>query len=337
MDGTKQCPQCECTDVPFSAELCPFCGYSFGKQPKAKPAEAERQPEARQTEEEKPPVKPVMDAEDEAPMPGEAAPASTEYKTYQKKGKKKQKDSSASQQGQENRTIISVLAVALAVTAVCMMSRCMYQGVYVFGMGMREGQLIIWERVLAGVLAASMHYCCFGGDKGSRKAGIVGIIAGNIWFICCIARENAQFSGMSISYAFSRYGWTLLSEIVVYMVCWLMAAKLAKNSKSAVWFCLTAVEIVGLPYLLSWVRNFYYFYYYRKELIGSMPRLSIDWLRLAVICVVMLLMEFLLYRVRAWLAVKSRRPFWVLYLVVVIGILVFMFSSLNTGWLRRFI
>lgn len=39
MEGLKQCPECKCTDVPMSAEVCPFCGHSFEKRSTVKPAE----------------------------------------------------------------------------------------------------------------------------------------------------------------------------------------------------------------------------------------------------------------------------------------------------------
>ena len=327
MEGTKQCPNCESTDVPLGAAVCPFCGYMFEKYEKqsgAKPVGADRMPETGQAEE-KMPADSATDAGDRTAVPGApAAPASTEYMVYQKKGKKKQKDPNVSQQGQGRRTVISSLAAALTMTALYMGNGCFSTIV------LWQTQFLMWVYILAGILAAATHYCCFNGDKGSRKAGAAGIIAGNIVFSCCIVSKY----NMPIFYAFSTAFWSMLHPIVTYMACWLMAAKSAKSSKSAVWFWLAAVEAVSFPYLLTGVLSFFY---YMSGLINDISPLSASWPGLAVGCVVMLLTELLLYRVRARLAVKPGRLFWVLYLVVVIGVLLWMFGSLNWGRLGRYI
>lgn len=39
MDGMKQCPNCDCMDVPIYAEICPFCGHPFELRQKERPTE----------------------------------------------------------------------------------------------------------------------------------------------------------------------------------------------------------------------------------------------------------------------------------------------------------
>lgn len=54
MKGSKQCPQCECTDVPVNAEVCPFCGYEFVKPTVAEPKVKQKKPAVKLAEEKKP-------------------------------------------------------------------------------------------------------------------------------------------------------------------------------------------------------------------------------------------------------------------------------------------
>lgn len=97
MKGSKQCPQCECTDVPVNAEVCPFCGYEFVKPTVAEPKVKQKKPAVKLAEEKKPTeVKGISEGEKEGAdletgsqsivTEGTAIPESTEYKTYQKKG-----------------------------------------------------------------------------------------------------------------------------------------------------------------------------------------------------------------------------------------------------------
>lgn len=120
MEGFKQCPNCQCTDVPINAEMCPFCGHLFGKQQKARSTGAQNQPKTAptvvqnqpkaaptvvQNQPKTPPTvaqnrseaKPAVKREEPvAPNKGgsgenkaSAAPSSTEYKAYKKKEKNK--------------------------------------------------------------------------------------------------------------------------------------------------------------------------------------------------------------------------------------------------------
>lgn len=142
MEGSKQCPQCKCTDVPVNAEVCPFCGYSFGKTQNDKPAQAGKQPEAKIAETPAKTSGSVMETKAEpaktatatgnnAPVSeGSGAPASTEYTTYQKKGKKKQAGSGTAEKGQKSKVFLSALATAVAVAAVCTAWFCMYKPSY---------------------------------------------------------------------------------------------------------------------------------------------------------------------------------------------------------------
>lgn len=118
MEGFKQCPDCQCTDVPINAEICPFCGHSFGKlqkagsaggqnqlkkkpvmvqnQAKTKPVAVQNQPEsvltvvqnrseAKQAVKREEPVAPVQDKGRGRENKISAAPSSAEYKASKKK------------------------------------------------------------------------------------------------------------------------------------------------------------------------------------------------------------------------------------------------------------
>lgn len=100
MKGSKQCPQCECTDVPVNAEVCPFCGYEFVKPTVAEPKVKQKKPVVRPAEEKKPSeATGISEGEKEGAVQetgsqsivteGTAIPESTEYTTYQKKGLRK--------------------------------------------------------------------------------------------------------------------------------------------------------------------------------------------------------------------------------------------------------
>lgn len=66
MKGSKQCPQCECTDVPVNAEVCPFCGYEFVKPTVAEPKVKQKKPAVKLAEEKKPTeVKGISEGEKE--------------------------------------------------------------------------------------------------------------------------------------------------------------------------------------------------------------------------------------------------------------------------------
>lgn len=44
MAEMKQCPECECADVPINAKICPFCGHPFEMWQKDSPAEVQSSP-----------------------------------------------------------------------------------------------------------------------------------------------------------------------------------------------------------------------------------------------------------------------------------------------------
>lgn len=340
MEGSKQCPQCKCTDVPVNAEVCPFCGYSFGKTQNDKPAQAGKQPEAKIAETPAKTSGSVMETKAEpaktatatgnnAPVSeGSGAPASTEYTTYQKKGKKKQAGSGTAEKGQKSKVFLSALATAVAVAAVCTAWFCMYKPSYAemrFFNPRNSIKFFIAAGLFRGILAGLMHHCCFDNVKGSRKAGIVGIVAGFIYYQSCVYR-NSGYGGYGIGFFrfltsgifmneqgfFSNfYNRCTLVLIVLYVVCWFMAAKLMKNSKDKKAFCLTAVVMALLPFLLNWA-----IYQLQKRIVDAL--LGQGGLPLFVSCwAAMLLMTFLLRRIRAGLALKPRWLSVVLYVVAV--------------------
>ncbi len=338
MEGSKQCPQCECTDVPQNAEVCPFCGYSFGKTQNDKSVQAGKQPEAKIAETLAGTSGPVMETKaepaktaavtgDNEPVSGgSGAPASTEYTTYQKKGKKKQDGSGTAEKGQESKVVLSALATAVAVAAVCTAWFCMLKFSYKemnFFDPRNQIKFFIGAGVFRGILAGLMHHCCFENVKGSRKAGIVGIVAGFIYYESCVYRHGGYGSGFfrylisdTIMNGQSFFGKCILVLIVLYAVCWFMAAKLMKNSKDKKAFCLTAVEMALLPFLLNWA-----IYWWSGRGVEALGR---GGLLLFVSCwAVMLLMDFLLRRIRAGLALKPRWLSVVLYVVAVGGTLLF--------------
>ncbi len=124
MKGSKQCPQCECTDVPVNAEVCPFCGYEFVKPTVAEPKVKQKKPAVKLAEEKKPTeVKGISEGEKEGAdletgsqsivTEGTAIPESTEYKTYQKKGIIKRTAAGTAPQEQGRKAAIGWLAAAL--------------------------------------------------------------------------------------------------------------------------------------------------------------------------------------------------------------------------------
>lgn len=329
MEGSKQCPECKCTDVPINAEICPFCGYSFGGQTEAKPAGTGKQTEAQPTKTEKKPettgfvtdtnkepaipktkeeVKPFV-SEGSAMETGMTGPVSTDYTTYKKKGGRKQADSSTSQEGQGARAAIGWLAAALVVAVLLITTYCLNQMVNRFPA--RATTYVRWSCILGGMMDGFLHVCCYANERGSRRAGILGIIFGAIGLVGLMAFDGGgQFIGLYMS-KYSLRG--NIIRLVIYAVCWLTAAKLAKNRKNAFVFCLTGAELILLPYLASWLM-----YQVKPQIIG--------W-PFAVSCAAMLITDFLLYRIKAWLALKPRKLFWVLYVIVMIVALVSLYDS----------
>lgn len=362
MEGSKQCPQCKCTDVPQNAEVCPFCGYSFGKTQNDKPAQAGKQPEVKSAETPAGTSGSVMETKAEpaktatvtgnnAPMSGgSGASASTEYTTYQKKGKKKQAGSDAAEKGQKSKVFLSALATAVAVAAVCMAWFCMYKPSYAemrFYDPRNPIKFFICAGIFRGILAGLMHHCCFENVKGSRKAGIVGIVAGFIYYQSCVYRHSGYgigfFRFLTSGIFMNEYGFftnfynrCTLVLIVLYAACWFMAAKLMKNSKDKKAFCLTAVVMALLPFWLNftiyWMPNRGIVYTLLGQ--GGLPLFVSCW-------AAMLLMTFLLRRVRAGLALKPRWLSVVLYVVAVGGTLLFANGVLQKNgvyyWLGSFL
>ena len=46
MEGFKQCPECQCTDVPINAQVCPFCGHPLEVRPRTQPKGTQNRPKA---------------------------------------------------------------------------------------------------------------------------------------------------------------------------------------------------------------------------------------------------------------------------------------------------
>lgn len=315
MEGAKQCPECKCTDVPMGAEICPFCGYPLGRQAKAKPAgngkrsevesgEMRPEPTEGSLSMNREPANPKTEEWDKSTVPESAAgPAATEHTTYNKKGRKKQADSGVAQQGQGWKTAVGWLAAGLTVAVLLIMDCCLNQllnryvnWVYLIGL-----------YIVAGVMAGFLHFCCYVNEKGSRVAGALGIIAGSLSLLFLLSYNTG-----SLGFALSISRYVLYRNIIrlaVYAMCWLTAARLAKNRKNALIFCLTAAELILLPYLAEELM-------YRMKFPISGVRL------LAVSCAAMLLTDFLLYRIKAWLGQKPRKLFWVFYAIVMTVILV---------------
>lgn len=108
MEGFKQCPECQCVDVPIDAQVCPFCGHILEVRPSPQPKGTQNQskadPEVVQNQmssepkmvqnrtdsnptvrpEEKKPAAPVT-VTDKGGSGTKKAPAQPRYKTYQKK------------------------------------------------------------------------------------------------------------------------------------------------------------------------------------------------------------------------------------------------------------
>lgn len=327
MEGSKQCPECKCTDVPINAEICPFCGYSFGGQTEAKPAGTGKQTEAQPTKTEKKPETTgfVMDTNKEPAIPktkeevkpsvsegsavetGMTGPVSTDYTTYKKKGGRKQADSRTSQEGQGAKTAVGWLAAALVVAVLLMTNYCMNQ------MMIRNprAEYLTWSYILSGMMTGFLHVCCYANEKGSRWAGFLGIISGAIGLLLLMAyNDQGQFMGLAVSKDTLRGN---IIRLVIYGVCWLTAAKLAHDKKNAFVFSLIAAEFILFPYLVNWL-----LYRAKPQIIG--------W-PFATFCGAMLITEFLLYRIKAWLALKPRKLFWVLYVIVMIVALVSLYDS----------
>lgn len=331
MEGSKQCPECKCTDVPINAEICPFCGYSFGGQTEAKPAGTGKQTEAQPTKTEKKPETPeFVQITDQEPAKtkteegdkstvseGTAGPVSTDYTTYKKKGRKKQADSSDAQEEKGTKTAMGWLAAALVVAVLFLARQYLYQRIYVLG----RFEYLVWSCIAGGVMNGFLHVCCYANEKGSRRAGVLGFVFGAVCLLFLYIRLFQENLGMTFKAAFfaactnvfSRYGRAVLTSMAIYVICWLTAAKLVKNKKSAAVFCLTAAEFILLPYLASWI------------LYQARPGI-IPW-QLAVSCIAMLVTDFLLYRIKAWLAVKPRRLFWIIYFIIIAVALVFLYAS----------
>lgn len=332
MEGSKQCPECKCTDVPINAEICPFCGYSFGGQTEAKPAGTGKQTEAQPTKTEKKPettgfvmdtnkepaipktkeeVKPPV-SEDSAVETGTAGPVSTDYTTYKKKGGRKQADSRTSQKGQGAKAAIGWLAAGLIVAVLLMTNYSLSQ---MMSQNPRM-EYLAWLSITGGMMTGFLHVCCYTNEKGSRGAGALGIIAGAAGLLVLLAHMFSVNWGSSAGWFGSVPSQSILRgniiRLVNYALCWLIAAKLAHNKKSVPVFCLTAAELVLFPYLANWIM-------YRTR-----PQLS--W-TFAAYCAAMLLTDFLLHCIRAWLAVKPRKLFWILYVIVMLVALVSIYES----------
>lgn len=115
MEGFKQCPECQCTDVPTNAQVCPFCGHPLEVRPRPQPKGMQNRPGVEPVvvqnqmnskpqmvqnrtdsnptvrPEEKKPAAPVTvtDKGGSGTKKAPAPPQSTDYKAYQKKEKKK--------------------------------------------------------------------------------------------------------------------------------------------------------------------------------------------------------------------------------------------------------
>lgn len=325
MKGSKQCPQCECTDVPVNAEVCPFCGYEFVKPTVAEPKVKQKKPVVRPAEEKKPSeATGISEGEKEGAVQetgsqsivteGTAIPESTEYTTYQKKGLRKKAVSGTVPQMQGGNAAVSWLAAALAVAVLFVAYQFFYPNVYMHA----RMEFLVWLRIVEGAMLGFLHVCCYANEKGSRRAaGILGIILGAgslmlLSFLRLRERTDMAFLPYATLYFSNHYSVfrSVLVLIAVYAICWLTAAKLAKNRKSKVMFCVTAAELFLLPCLADWIT--YHSLFYRQ---------------LAVSCVAMLVTDFLLYRIRPWLAVKTRWLFWIIYFIVIVAALVSMYGS----------
>lgn len=324
MKGSKQCPQCECTDVPVNAEVCPFCGYEFVKPTVAEPKVEQKKPVVKLAEEKNPTeVTGISEGEKEGSdqetgsqsivTEGAAIPESTEYKTYQKKGIIKQAAAGTAPQEQGRKAAIGWLAAALVV-AVMLLTRQ-----YLTKMMIRSTRIeyLVWFCIASGVLYGFLHVCCYANEKGSRRAGILGIVLGFGGMLYLCAQALRETYGGTLSHAFrnaySLYGRGFLISIIIYAICWFTAAKLTKNCKGFIAFSLTAAELVLLPYLANWM-----LYQVRPQIIIG---------EFAAICAVMLVTDFLLLRIKKWLAVKPRKLFWVAYAIIMFGTLVAIYNS----------
>ncbi len=323
MKGSKQCPQCECTDVPVNAEVCPFCGYEFVKPTVAEPKVKQKKPAVKLAEEKKPTeVKGISKGEKEGTgqetgsqsivAEGTAIPESTEYRTYQKKGIIKQTAAGTAPQEQGKKAAIGWLAAALVVAVLFL--TCQYLA-KMMTLSIRM-EYLVWSCIAGGVLYGFLHVCCYANEKGSRGAGILGIVLGfgGMLYLCAQALREAYGLPLSNAFgnAYSLYGRRFLISIIIYVICWFTAAKLTKNSKRYIAFCLTAAELVLLPYLGNWM------------LYQARPQI-INW-QFAATCAAMLVTDFLLFRIKAWLAVKPRKLFWVAYAIIMFGTLVAIYS-----------
>jgi len=175
--------------------------------------------------------------------------------------------------------------------------------------------------VIVGILAGSMHYCCFDNLKGKRTAGAVGIAAGSIYMLISLCISMAQGR---LSYYIDNVDNPFLFALLpaaAYAACWFATVKLLKNDKSAKANYLTAALLLLLV-LCGNVRSIF----------GAGVWGVLRLLAIVIPCAVMLLTEFLLRRVQQRLNPKSRRVlFWALYAVVAIQALIFIGNFLKVG------
>lgn len=320
MEGYKQCPnpECRCIDVPVDAVQCPFCGYEFVKQTAAEPKGKQNKPVVKPVEEKPPEITGSFEGKREETVQktesqpvvtgGTMMPESTDYKAYKKKGIMKQPVAGTAPQEKGGKAAIAWLAAALAVAVLLLVEEYLYRMVIYYS---RMGYTL-WSCIASGVMIGFLHVCCYANEKGSRRAGALGIIFGTIGVLWWLAFDrNGVFYGLDRSrYILSRY----IIILVGYAVCWLIAAKLVKNKKNALVFCLTAAELMLFPFLANW-------------LLYQVGLQTISWWQFAVSCVAMLVTDFLLYRIKSWLAQKPRKLFWVLYVIIMLGALVTIYNS----------
>lgn len=327
MEGYKQClnPECRCTDVPIDAKNCPFCGYIFVEKTETGSAKKQNTAVVKEPEEKKLSEGTGIsemkvegtskETENQSSVTeGTTKPKPTEYTTYKKKGLKKQAVSGTAQKEQVGRGAIGWLAAALMVAVLYMANRFIYQ------MTIRSfrGEYLVWSCIVSGAMYGFLHACLFANEKGSRRAGVLGIVLGAVGLLCLMAYvlyDRGLTLSQAFSYAFqgSSLGRSVLISSIIYFVCWLTAAKLAKNSKGFIAFCLTAAELLLLPYLANWM------------LYQTRPQI-LNW-QFAVLCAAMLVTDFLLFCIKTWLAVKLRKLFWVFYAIVIVVALVSMYGS----------
>lgn len=238
---------------------------------------------------------------------GTEEPKPSNYKAYKKKGLKKQIVAENAPQEQGGKTAVGWLAAALVVAVLLMTSYCMNRMM----IQNPRAEYLTWSYILSGAMTGFLHVCCYANEKGSRWAGFLGIISGAIGLVLLMAyNDSGQFIGLAVSKDTLRGN---IIRLVIYGVCWLTAAKLAHDKKNAFVFSLIAAEFILFPYLVNWL-----LYRTKPQIIG--------W-PFAIFCAAMLITDFLLYRIKAWLALKPRKLFWVFYVIVMIVALVSLYDS----------